>query len=85
MGSDRHARRRRNREPGLTMKSNGSLWLLLTALGVGLGAGGYYAFSRTDHSIATLSGHGTVVRCVAASPDGKLLATGADDGAIVLW
>lgn len=34
---------------------------------------------------ATLAGHETAVWCVAYSPDGKTLATGAYDGQVKLW
>ena len=33
----------------------------------------------------TLVGHTAAVRCVAYSPDGGLLASGGDDGAVRVW
>lgn len=41
--------------------------------------------SDTGRIVATLEGHGGEVNCVAFSPDGKTLVTGAEDRAIRFW
>jgi WD40 repeat protein len=35
--------------------------------------------------LATLKGHTSTVNTVAFGPDGKVLATGSNDGTIKLW
>src|SRR5262249_53526423 len=39
----------------------------------------------TGRRLGRLTGHNDNVRALAFSPDGKLLASGSDDGTIVLW
>ncbi|PAA59706.1 hypothetical protein BOX15_Mlig025722g1 [Macrostomum lignano] len=38
-----------------------------------------------DDSVATLSGHASSVFCLAASPDGRLLASGGEDDRALVW
>ncbi|HEV2802522.1 MAG TPA: WD40 repeat domain-containing protein [Pyrinomonadaceae bacterium] len=40
---------------------------------------------RTGELLATLEGHGSIVRNVQWSPDGRLVLTSADDGTAKLW
>lgn len=42
-------------------------------------------YSRTDRSIHTISGHTKAAVGIAVSKDGKLLATGSADNAIIIW
>src|SRR5438552_12430957 len=39
----------------------------------------------TIKELASLKGHDGAVRCVAYSPDGRMLASGSDDSTIKLW
>ncbi|WP_131746646.1 hypothetical protein [Frankia sp. Cppng1_Ct_nod] len=48
-------------------------------------AGVLRLFASTDRPLTTFEGHGDTVRHVIFSPDGKLLASGEDSGAICLW
>jgi WD40 repeat protein/serine/threonine protein kinase len=41
--------------------------------------------ATTGREQLTLKGHAGAVRCVAFSPDGKLIATGSEDGAVKVW
>ncbi len=38
-----------------------------------------------DHVVPPLTRHSSPIRCVAASPDGVLLASGDDSGALIIW
>lgn len=41
--------------------------------------------AQTGALLQTLQGHSKTVNCLAFSPNGKLLASGSDDGTIKLW
>ncbi len=43
------------------------------------------AFTQQDVNTDTLTGHTDDVNSVSFSPDGNILASGADDGTILLW
>ncbi len=42
-------------------------------------------YARTDRSVYTITGHSKTVVSIAVSKDGKLLATGSADNAIIIW
>src|SRR3954454_4399089 len=44
-----------------------------------------WAYLARGTELATLRGHGGVVRAVAASPDGKRIASAGDGGVVRLW
>ncbi len=41
--------------------------------------------TRSDATIATLTGHTEQVNCITWSPDGGLIASGGNDGSVRLW
>ena len=41
--------------------------------------------ANTGDEVALLTGHASIVRAVAFSPDGNTLASGSLDGTILLW
>src|SRR5688572_17699159 len=41
--------------------------------------------ARAQGPLATLKGHRNTISCVAFAPDGKTLASGAKDGAVIVW
>ena len=45
-------------------------------------ATGHY---KSGERLMVLRGHGSFITSMAFSPDGKLLATGSDDGTVILW
>lgn len=45
----------------------------------------YYLWRENHDEIATLDAHESTVATVAFSPDGKLIATGGQDGKVMLW
>jgi WD40 repeat protein len=38
-----------------------------------------------ERKLEMMRGHNRATQCVAVSPDGKLLASGGDDAAVILW
>ena len=56
-----------------------------TRLAVASGIGIWVYDAHTGEELALLSGHTGSVLSVAYSPDGRIIASGSDDGAIRLW
>jgi WD40 repeat protein/serine/threonine protein kinase/tetratricopeptide (TPR) repeat protein len=44
-----------------------------------------YLRRQADVSLDTFRGHAGWIRCLAVSPDGTLIASGADDGKVIIW
>jgi WD40 repeat protein len=40
---------------------------------------------KSGERLMVLRGHGSFITSMAFSPDGTLLATGSDDGTVILW
>ena len=68
------------------MKTTTTFIIGLTGLSLVIaGSRGAEPQSRLAKGHATLTGHKQFVQAVAFSPDGKMLASGSDDGDIRLW
>src|SRR4051794_7460144 len=59
----------------------GGVWLCVACLGLLLSP----LSAREPKPRATFKGHTAAVTCVAASPDGKTLASGSWDKTVILW
>ena len=67
------------RDRGIAFSPDGSRLAVVTSIGIWL----YDA--ETFDEIALLTGHKDEVTAVAFSPDGTKLASGAQEGTVLLW
>ncbi|HEX3867692.1 MAG TPA: WD40 repeat domain-containing protein, partial [Gemmatimonadaceae bacterium] len=56
-----------------------------TVVWVNLGDPALHLWRIGESSSVALAGHSNIVRALDVSPDGKLVATGSDDGSVRLW